>query len=151
MPGRRVLLIVAVLAAAVPLAAGVAQPRKAHKAALPDFPTFLFAAVGSGHLRGNIAAVQRSRAPRADVFVSLHGLAASSEFRVTVTDVPCSRSANAADSILDLGVVGRTDALSDDFFARKSGRLRERLARGKSFRVYKGNGQLVCATANRVR
>ena len=151
MTGRRVLLVAAVLAVSLPLAAGAAAPRTVHQAALSDFPTFLFAPVAQGQLRGNMAAIQRSAAPRVSVFVSLHGVAPSSAFRVTVTDLPCSRNATPADDIVDLGVVARTRADEDDFFARESGRANERLARGKSFRIYTGDSQLVCATVNRVR
>jgi hypothetical protein len=151
MTGPRVLVAAAILAVSIPLAAGAAQSPKVHQARLSDFPTFVFATIADGHLRGSVAAVQRSAAPNASIFTSLHGLTPSKSYRGFITDVPCGRPANGADAILDLIGVRRTDAGEDDFFEQKTGKLSERLARGKTVRVFEEGRQIACAKANRVR
>jgi hypothetical protein len=154
MTARRLVVAVVVLgavAALVPLSGGFAETRARQAARLSDFPTFLFGTVAVNQLRGSIAVIQRSRAPSADAFVSLHGLPPATTFRVAVTDLACSRAATTADAILNIADAGRTTAQNDDFFAKKTGRLSERLARGKSIRVYNGATQIACVAANRVR
>ena len=150
---RRFLLVTAALTAAV-LAAGSiagAGAQRAVDAKVRDFPTFLFAPVADGALRGNIAAVQRTKAPSADVFVSLHGLTPASAYRGSLTDLACGRAATNADVVADLMGTVNTRADQDDFFSRKTTRLRERLARGTTFRLYRGETQIACVKVNRVR
>ena len=147
-------LVVSIAAIAV-LAAGTllvpAQAERAHTSArIRDFPTFLFATIADGHLRGNVAAVQRTSRARADLFISLHGLDSGKTFRATVTDLACSRAANKTDEILSV-TAGKTGAGEDDFFETTSGKLDQRLARGTTVRVYEGGRQIACARANRVR
>ena len=152
---RRFLLLVPVVAAAAALAAGAtlgsAGAERATQAKLSDFPTFLYSPVGSGALRGSIAAVQRTRGSRGHAFTSLHGLKPSTEYRVWLTRLACSRPAGKDDAILDLVGVARTGPAEDDFFVRRSGQLSARLARGKTFRLFEGDRQIACLSANRVR
>jgi hypothetical protein len=152
---RRFLLLVPVATAAAALAVGAtlgsAGAERAVQAKLSDFPTFLYSPVGSGELRGNIAAVQRTRTPKADVFTSLHGLKPSTEYRAWLTRLPCSKPAGEDDAILDLVGVVSTGPGEDDFFVRRTGQLSRRLARGKTFRLFEGDRQIACLAANRVR
>jgi hypothetical protein len=94
--------------------------------------------------------VQRTSRPRADLFISLHGLEPSKTYRTTVTDLGCTRGANKTDELLSV-TAGKTEAAEDDFFETTSGKLDQRLARGTTVRVYMGSRQIACARANRVR
>lgn len=151
MNGRRVLVVIVLLAVMVPLAASAAKPPTVHQARLSDFPTFVFATIADGHLRGSIAAVQRSPAPSSSVFTSLHGLTPSKDYRGMITDLGCNKAATSADSILDLMAIVHLDADEDDLFEQKTGHLSERLARAKTVRIFEGGRQIACAKANRVR
>jgi len=147
-----VLVTVAAVAALVTGAVlGTADAERAQTAAkIRDFPTFLFATIADGHLRGSVAVVQRTSRPRADLFISLHGLDSGKSFRATVTDLACGRAANKTDELLSVAA-GTTGAGEDDFFETTSGKLDQRLARGTTVRVYEGGKQIACARANRVR
>jgi hypothetical protein len=143
-------LVIAIAAGATWAGASAAEPT-ARSARLADFPTFVFATIAQGDLRGSVAAVQRSATPRAAIFTSLHGLSPGKTYRGMITDLPCGRNATGADSILDLVGLRKTDAGEDDFFEQKTGRLSERLARGRTVRLYEEGRQVACARANRVR
>ncbi|HEX8120586.1 MAG TPA: hypothetical protein VF549_04890 [Solirubrobacteraceae bacterium] len=145
---KSLVLATVAVAAGAPLAAGVASGPQAHSARLRDFPTFLFGTFADEHLRGSIAVVQRSATPKATVFVSVHGLAPSSSYHGTLTAAGCGGSAKP---LLDLFGIVNTGGGEDDFFAQKTGRLKARLARGKTFHLFKGDAQIACARANRVR
>src|SRR5687768_6304711 len=95
-------VVLAALVVGVTLSAGSSASPTAHRAALRDFPTFLFATIADGDIRGSVAAVQRTSAPRAGVIVSLHGLRPSSNYSGAIADVPCSRPATGRHRILDL-------------------------------------------------
>jgi hypothetical protein len=151
---RRFSLLLVALAAATALAVvltGLATGPAASRAAIRDLPTFLFATIADGKLRGSVAAVQRTSTPRANVFVSLHGLTPSKAYTGTITDVPCGRAASRSHTVLDLLGVKRTGEGEDDFFEKKSGRLSKRLARGVTVRISEGGTEIACARANRVR
>ena len=147
-------LVVSIAAVAV-LAAGTllvpAQAERAHTSArLSDFPTFLFATIADGHLRGNVAVVQRTSRPSADIFVSLHGLDSGKAYHLDVTAAGCGGGGANPKALLSVPA-GKTGADEDDFFEAGHGRLTARLARGKAVRVSTGGKQIACARANRVR
>lgn len=144
-------LVLAAVVVAVTATAGSSASPTAHRAAVRDFPTFLFATIADDNMRGSVAAVQRTSAPTAGVFVSLHGLAPSSEYTGAIADVPCGRAATGKHKILDLLGVKKTAPGEDDFFENKSGRLGKRLARGVTVRIYRGGNEVACGRANRVR
>jgi hypothetical protein len=154
-PPRSALLLVPALAGVAVLASGPplgnAGSERARQAKLTDFPAFLYSPVGTGALRGSIAAVQRTKAARADAFTSLHGLKPSTDYDLYLTKAPCSRSAGESDAMLDLLGGVTTGPAEDDFFVRRTASLRRKLARGRAFRLFEGDRQAVCVSANRVR
>ena len=148
---RTVLLVTIVLiavAAVAALATSTTAGPRARTARIKDVPAFLFGTIGEGHLRGDIVAAQRTAAPRAGVFVSLHGLTPSSSYTGVLSATPCGRKVKR---VLDLMGVVNTAAGEDDFFANKTGKLDAKLARGKSFHLSRGGSELVCVKALRVR
>ena len=145
---RRSVVVPALVAA---VALGLAWPLGGSNAALRDTPAFLFATIGEGDVRGSVAAVQRTGAPRAGVFVSLHGMTPSRSYTGIIADVPCGRSAGRSHMVLDLLGVKKTEAGEDDFFENKTGRLSKKLARGVSVRILREGNEIACARANRVR
>jgi hypothetical protein len=146
-----VLVTVAAVAALVTGSVlGTADAERAQTAAIKDFPTFLFATIAEGHFRGSVAVVQRTSRPRADIFISLHGLDAGKTFRAEITAAACGGGGASPKALLSV-TAGTTEAGEDDFFETTSGRLKARLARGKAVRILMGGKQIACARANRVR
>ena len=147
---RALVLGTAAVAALAGIAAGTATTGGGGtaQAGLRDVPAFLVAPLGDEHQRGSLAAVQRTKAPKAAIFVSLHGLTPSSSYTGVLS---ASRCGAKAKPILDLVGVVKTGAGEDDFFANKTGRLKARLARGKSFHLLRDGTEIACASASRVR
>jgi hypothetical protein len=141
------------VAAGAPLAAGLASEPAVHSAGLHDFPAFDYATIAVDHLRGSIAATQRTRSPHVDAFVSLHGLAPGAAYAVAISGKRCGKADAPAGAMVDLfgSDVERLDATQDDFFRAATARVKGRLARAASIRVYEGARQVACARAIRVR